>query len=82
MADTDAPVGFPQKYGIEWWYTAHFVYGAIQLIFIPILVPTFVLSVTESATMAGAALTVIGLGGFLAPVIGGMADKFRAHRLA
>lgn len=82
MSDATAPVGFPQKYGIEWWYTAHFVYGAIQLIFIPILVPTFVLSVTESATMAGAALTVIGLGGFLAPVIGGMADKFRAHRLA
>lgn len=82
MSDTTASLGFPEKYGVEWWYTAHFVYGAIQLIFIPILVPTFVLSVTESATMAGAALTVIGLGGFLAPVIGGLADKYRAHRLA
>lgn len=82
MSDATVSPGFPQKYGIEWWYTAHFVYGAIQLIFIPILVPTFVLSVTDSATMAGAALTVIGLGGFLAPVIGGLADKFRAHRLA
>lgn len=82
MTDATSTPGFPEKYGIEWWYTAHFVYGAIQLIFIPILVPTFVLEVTESATMAGAALTVIGLGGFLAPVIGGFADKYRAHRLA
>ena len=81
MSDAAAQ-GFPEKYGIEWWYTAHLAYGAIQLVFIPILIPTFVLEVTESATMAGSAMAVIGLGGLAAPVIGGFADKLRAHRLA
>ncbi|MEP3046621.1 MAG: MFS transporter [Roseibium sp.] len=82
MSDTSADATFPEKYGIEWWYTAHLVYGAIQLIFIPILVPTFALEVTGSATMAGAAMAIIGLGGLLAPIIGGLADQYRAHREA
>lgn len=82
MSDTSAAPGFLEKYGIEWWYTAHLVYGAIQLIFVPILVPTFALEVTGSATIAGAAMAIIGLGGLLAPVIGGLADKYKAHREA
>ena len=82
MSDAVAPVGFPQKYGVEWWYTAHLIYGAIQLVFIPILIPTFVLDVTGSATTVGLAMAVIGMGGLLAPVIGGLADKYRAHRFA
>ena len=82
MTDTSAPAGYLERFGIEWWYTAHLAYGAIQLVFIPILIPTFVLEVTGSATLAGTAMAVIGLGGLAAPIIGGMADKLRAHRLA
>ena len=82
MTDTSASTAYLERFGIEWWYTAHLAYGAIQLVFIPILIPTFVLEVTGSATLAGTAMAVIGLGGLAAPIIGGMADKLRAHRLA
>jgi hypothetical protein len=44
MTDTSAQAGFLERNGIEWWYTAHLAYGAIQLVFIPILIPTFVLA--------------------------------------
>jgi len=82
MTDVVAKDSIIQRYGVEWWYTAHLAYGAIQLVFIPILIPTFVLEVTGSATLAGTAMAVIGVGGLAAPVIGGMADKLRAHRIA
>ncbi|GLP96075.1 MFS transporter [Paraferrimonas sedimenticola] len=70
-----------RKLGLEWWFTAHFAYGIIQMVFIPILVPTFILSKTGNATYVGFAMGIIGLGGFIAPVLGGLADKFKAHRL-
>lgn len=68
--------------GLEWWYNAHFAYGAIQTIFIPMLIPTYVKEMTGSATKVGIAMALVGLGGLAAPVIGGLADKFRAHRWA
>lgn len=71
-----------ERFGIEIWFLAHFALGATQGVFIPILVPTFVLEVTGEATMVGVAMALIGLGGLAAPVIGGLADKFRAHRWA
>lgn len=71
-----------EKFGIEPWYAAHFALGATQGVFIPILVPTFVLEVTGQATVAGIAMAIIGLGGLVAPVVGGLADKFRMHRYA
>ncbi len=71
-----------ERYGIEIWYVAHLALGATQGVFIPILVPTFVLETTGEATLVGIAMALIGLGGLAAPVIGGMADKFRAHRWA
>ena len=79
------PEGLPPPkdsggWGLEWWYNAHFAYGAIQTIFIPMLIPTFVKEMTGSATKVGIAMALIGLGGLVAPVIGGLADKFRAIR--
>ena len=81
------PEGLPPPndtggWGLEWWYNAHFTYGAIQTVFIPILVPTYVKEMTGSATKVGIAMAIIGFGGLAAPVIGGLADKFRAHRWA
>jgi Na+/melibiose symporter-like transporter len=69
-------------WGLEWWYNAHFTFGVIQNVFIPILVPTFVLETTGSAGPAGVMMAIIGLGGLAAPVIGGLADKYGAHRWA
>lgn len=73
------PIG---AWGMEWWYNAHLTYGAIQTVFIPILVPTYIKDMTGSATKVGIAMAIIGCGGLIAPVIGGLADKFRAHRWA
>jgi predicted MFS family arabinose efflux permease len=72
----------PGGWGLEWWYNAHFTYGAIQTVFIPIMVPTYVKEMTGSATKVGIAMAIIGCGGLAAPVIGGVADKLRAHRWA
>lgn len=71
-----------KSWGLEWWYNAHFTFGVIQNVFIPILVPTFVLETTGSAGPAGVMMAIIGLGGLAAPVIGGLADKYKAHRWA
>ncbi len=71
-----------ERFGIEFWYVAHLAFGATQGVFIPILVLTFVLDTTAEATLVGIAMALIGLGGLAAPVIGGLADTYRAHRWA
>lgn len=68
--------------GLNWWYAAHFVYGAIQMVFIPVLIPTFILEVTGSAVDVGIVMGIIGLGALATPIIGGLADKYWAHRTA
>ncbi|MDO6762049.1 MFS transporter [Agarivorans sp. 1_MG-2023] len=72
----------PRFWGLEGWYTAHLCYGVIQLVFIPILVPTFIYEQTGSATQVGLAMGILGLSGLLAPLLGGLADKYCAHRAA
>ena len=64
----------------EWWYVAHFVLGIIYTGFVPILVPTYILAVTKSATVIGVVMGILGLGLLLAPSIGNFADRFRAYR--
>ncbi|WP_406611199.1 MFS transporter [Agarivorans sp. JK6] len=70
------------RWGLEAWYTAHLCYGIIQLVFIPILIPTFILDKTGSPTQVGIAMGILGLSGLLAPILGGLADRYRAHRSA
>lgn len=65
----------------EWWYVAHFVLGIIYTGFVPILVPTYVLAVTKSATAIGVVMATLGFGLLLAPSIGNFADRFRAYRV-
>ncbi|WP_163934846.1 MFS transporter [Paraferrimonas sp. SM1919] len=69
-----------KKLGIEGWFAAHFAYGIIQMIFIPILVPVFVLAQTKDAAVVGIVMGIIGFSGLSAPILGGLADKFKAHR--
>ena len=80
--DGQTPPKDPGGWGLEWWYNAHFTYGAIQTVFIPILVPTYVKEMTDSPTKVGIVMAIIGFGGLTAPVIGGLADKWKAHRWA
>ena len=65
----------------EWWYVAHFVLGIIYTGFVPILVPTYILAVTKSATAIGIVMGTLGFGLLLAPSIGNFADRFRAYRV-
>ncbi|MCJ2377967.1 MFS transporter [Vibrio sp. ZSDZ34] len=71
-----------KKLGLEGWFSAHFAYGIVQIVFIPMMVPSFILARTGSATQAGLAMGLFGLAGLFAPLIGILADKFNAHRLA
>lgn len=66
----------------EWWFIAHFVFGVAFLGMIPILVPTYIMKITNSAAEAGVVMAIIGLGALAAPVIGGFADRYLAHRIA
>jgi predicted MFS family arabinose efflux permease len=70
-----------KKLGLEGWFSAHFAYGIVQIVFIPMMVPSFILARTGSATQAGLAMGLFGIAGLLAPLIGLFADKFKAHRL-
>ncbi|MCJ2377968.1 MFS transporter [Vibrio sp. ZSDZ34] len=70
-----------KKLGLEGWFSAHFAYGIVQIVFIPMMVPSFILARTGSATQAGLAMGLFGIAGLLAPLIGLLADKFKAHRL-
>ena len=66
----------------EWWYIAHFAFGAIHAGFVAILIPTYVLSMTGRASDVGLAIFVYGLGAMLVPIVGGLADRYRAYRIA
>ena len=46
----------------------------------PVLVPTFVLAKTGSATDVALVLTLMALGALSVPLLTGVADKYRAHR--
>ncbi|GAL30615.1 hypothetical protein JCM19239_2234 [Vibrio variabilis] len=35
-----------QKHGLSFWYAAAFMFGAIQLVALPILIPSHILSVS------------------------------------
>jgi predicted MFS family arabinose efflux permease len=70
------------KHGFSFWYAAAFIFGAIQLVALPILIPTYIYEMTGSMFHSGAALSSIGLCGFVAPIIGGVIDKYRLHAAA
>ena len=64
----------------EWWYMAQFAFGAIHSGFIPILIPTYVMSITGKATDVGIVICIYGFGALLAPAIGSLTDKWQAYR--
>ncbi|MGR5091761.1 MFS transporter [Vibrio maritimus] len=68
------------KLGIELWFSSHLAYGFVQLVFIPVILPAFVAERTGSLANAGIAMGFFGIAGLLAPVIGWLADRFKAHR--
>jgi len=65
----------------EWWMISNLAFGAGFSAFISLLIPPFVTNVTGNAADAGIIMAIISLAAVLGPVLGGFADKYRAHRL-
>lgn len=65
---------------IEPWYLAYLLLGATMAGVAPILLP---LAVAERGSVAqvGLVMAAFNLGGLTAPLWGGLADRFRVHRL-
>jgi predicted MFS family arabinose efflux permease len=65
----------------EWWMFSFIAAGAGFSAFISLLIPPYVTETTGDAANAGIVMAVISLAAILGPVLGGFADKYRAHRL-
>ena len=65
----------------EWWMFSFIAAGAGFSAFISLLIPPYVTEATGDVANAGVVMAVISLAAVLGPVLGGFADKYRAHRL-
>lgn len=64
----------------EWWMTSHLALGLAFTCFLPVLLPSYVLSVGGTATDVWVAMSMAGLFALLGPSIGRLAGRHRAHR--
>jgi predicted MFS family arabinose efflux permease len=65
----------------EWWMFSFIAAGAGWSAFISLLIPPYITGATGNAADAGIVMAIISLAAILGPVLGGFADKYRAHRL-
>ncbi|HKR50635.1 MAG TPA: MFS transporter [Pseudonocardiaceae bacterium] len=65
----------------EWWMTSHLALALAFNCFLPVLLPTYVLSVGGTAMDVALAMSMAGLFALIGPSIGGLAVRHRAHRL-
>ena len=65
----------------EWWMISNLAIGAGFSAFVALLIPPYITEATGSAANAGIVMAVLSLAAVLGPVLGGFADKYRAHRL-
>jgi MFS family permease len=66
----------------EWWMTSNLALGLAFNCFLPVLLPSYVLSAGGSATDVWVAMAMAGLFALLGPSIGRVAGRRRAHRPA
>jgi MFS family permease len=66
----------------EWWMTSNLALGLAFNCFLPVLLPSFVLSMGGSPTDVWVAMAMAGLFALLGPSIGRFAGRHRAHRMA
>ncbi len=64
----------------QWWMTANVAVGAGWAAFVALLVPPYITEATGSASQAGVVMAMMSLAAVLGPVLGGIADRYRAHR--
>ena len=65
----------------EWWMFSFIAAGAGWSAFISLLIPPYITGATGNAADAGIVMAIISLAAVLGPVLGGFADKYRAHGL-
>jgi len=65
----------------QWWMFSFIAAGAGFSAFISLLIPPYVTEATGDVANAGVVMAVISLAAVMGPVLGGLADKYRAHRL-
>ena len=65
----------------EWWMIANIAIGAGFSAFVALLIPSYITQTTGSAADAGVVMAIISLAAVAGPVLGGFADRYRAHRL-
>jgi MFS family permease len=64
----------------EWWMTSHVALGLAFNCFLPVLLPSYVLSVGGNTTDVWVAMAMAGLFALLGPSIGRLTGRHRAHR--
>ena len=65
----------------EWWMIANLAQGAGFSAFIALLIPPYITQTTGNVADAGVVMAIISLAAVAGPVLGGFADRYRAHRL-
>jgi MFS family permease len=65
----------------EWWMTSNLALGLAFNCFLPVLLPSYVLSAGGTTTDVWVAMSMAGLFALLGPSIGRLAERHRAHRL-
>ncbi|MBY6196577.1 MFS transporter [Vibrio hangzhouensis] len=67
--------------GIRLWHFAQASLGIVQWVGIAILLNPIIIERTSSGALLGQVMALIGGAGLLAPLIGGVADKYSCHRV-
>ena len=67
--------------GFKPFFVISFLVGMVLVGMTPVLVPSYIISVTGSATDVALMLSLMTLGAFAVPLLAGAADKYRSHRL-
>ncbi len=80
MVEQAARVGGEPR-PFEWWMTSNLALSLTFTCFLPVLLPSYVLSVGGTATDVWVAMSMAGLLALLGPSIGRVAGRHRAHRL-
>jgi predicted MFS family arabinose efflux permease len=62
------------------WMTANVAVGAGWAAFVALLVPPYITQATGSASDAGVVMAMMSLAAVAGPVLGGIADRYMAHR--
>lgn len=78
---TSEPAETTKGPAFEWWMFSFIAAGAAWSAFISLLIPPYITESSGNAANAGIVMAIISLAAVLGPVLGGFADKYRAHRL-